>query len=132
MATSKLNPAKVVIDDCKIIEVSVAANMKPQENEAGSYELQVNYGAKPVKKENGSVFLDLSVEVASNGAPTYDIRLVTRTKFVFPEGTEDRWIEAYLREEGTVRAFDFARTYIKSITSFGVWDSLEIPNIALS
>lgn len=83
----KLNPLDVIIDDSKIIELSIIANMTPDENESGTYDLQANYDARPIRSSKGDNFLDLSVEIASNGAPTYDIKIVTRTMFVFPKET---------------------------------------------
>ena len=124
----KLNPLDVIIDDSKIIELSIIANMTPDENESGTYDLQANYYASSSKGDN---FLDLSVEIASNGAPTYDIKIVTRTMFVFPKETRDELIDAYLRTEGAVRALDFVRTYVRSATAAGVWGSFDLPGIPL-
>lgn len=127
----KLNPLDVIIDDSKIIELSIIANMTPDENESGTYDLQANYDARPIRSSKGDNFLDLSVEIASNEAPTYDIKIVTRTMFVFPKETRDELIDAYLRTEGAVRALDFVRAYVRSATAAGVWGSFDLPGIPL-
>ena len=129
---SKFNPTEVTIGASKIIELSVIANTTPEDSKDGKYNLQANYEAKPIILDNGNVFLDLNLTIESSGAPTYDVNIVTRTMFMFPDGVSDKTINSYLESEGTVRAFDFARTYIKTITAFGIWDGLELPGIPVS
>nr|DAZ74336.1 MAG TPA: Preprotein translocase subunit SecB [Caudoviricetes sp.] len=120
---------KVVVDESKIMALSIVANTNVEEREDGKYGLTTNFSASPTRADNGSVFLDLSVEVLSNGAPTYDVQIKTRTMFLFPEGSNEESENEYLRTIGASRAFDYARNYIKMVTVFGPWDDLSLPGI---
>lgn len=118
----------VVIDDSKILEFSMSANLGADLDDDGS-KVEVSYTSSPVKTDGNRVYLDLSVSVKSLDAPTYDVSMRTRTMFVFPEGVDGDARDEYLRASGTSRAFDFARVYIRTATSSGVYGPLDIPYI---
>lgn len=131
MADINFDITKVTLDASKIMEFSVIANEKVEENEDGKYSLTTNFNASPIRSDNGNVFLDLLIEINSNGAPTYDVRIRTRTGFFFPKESDENSQNEYLRTIGTQRAFDFARSYLQMIASFGVWGDFKLPGIPI-
>lgn len=127
MASRKQEIKDVLIDDSQILECSIVANSAPIKREDDQYDLTVNYYANISRIGEREAFLDLTIEVDSGDAPTYDVEIVTRTKFIFSDKVAEKEKDAYLRNEGVHRAFDFAKIYIKTITSLGVWDALVLP-----
>ena len=127
MASCKQELKDVLIDDSQILECSIVANLTPVRQEDDQYDLTVNYHANISHIGEREACLDLTIEVDGGDAPTYDVEIVTRTKFIFSDKATEKEKDAYLRNEGMYRAFDFAKTYIKTITSLGVWDALVLP-----
>lgn len=131
MAGIDFNVAEVSIDASKIMELSIVANEKVEAREDGKYSLTTNFNSAPVRSVDGGVFLDLLIEIGSDGAPTYNTKIRTRTGFVFPEGSGEEAQNEYLRTIGTARAFDFARSYLQMITSFGAWGEFKLPGLPI-
>ena len=131
MADMNFDVTKVTIDASKIMELTITANENVEERADGKYTLTTNYNASPIRSDDGDVFLDLLLEINSDGAPTYDVKIKTRTCFFFPKGSDEDSQNEYLRTIGTVRAFDYARSYLQMITSFGAWGEFKLPGIPI-
>lgn len=129
MADINFDIVKVTIDASKIMELSIVANEEVEERDDGKYSLTTNFNVSPARSDDGSVFLDLLIEINSDGAPTYNTKIRTRTGFYFPKGSDEDSQNEYLRTIGTARAFDFARSYLQMITSFGAWGEFKLPGI---
>ena len=132
MAEMNFDFEQVTIDESKIIELSIAANEDIQKQDDGKYSLTANYNIAPIRSSDSLVILELSVEISSNGAPTYDVKVKTRTGFSFPKGSDEDSQYEYLKTIGAARAFDFIRSYVKMVTSFGLWGTFDIPGLSVS
>lgn len=129
MASISLQPSDVAIDDSKILECSISANLEPAQSENDQYDLQVSVSSNILHVDDDEAFLDMAIAVERGDAPTYDIELVTRTRFFFRRETSEDEKNDYLRAEGATRAYDFAKIYIKTLTSFGIWDAFVLPDL---
>lgn len=131
MPRQTLDPNKVILNDSKIMELSYEANTNVEERADGKYSIEVNYSYKSIKTADGKSFIDFYIEYGDGGAPTYRLKMKTRTMFEFPENTDDEDKETYLQSLGAIRSYDLARAYIKSVTSFGAYGSMEVPGAQL-
>lgn len=129
MIDFKFDVTDVTVDESKIIDLSVNANMEYEESSKRQYSIVSNFNAAPIRTEDGKVFLDLKIDFDCKDAPSYNVSIKTRTGFTFPDGADVDSQDDYLRTIGLSRAFDYARSYIKLITSFGIWESMDLPGI---
>lgn len=128
-----IDPTKVVVEYSKIIELSIRSNMEALgEPDGKSYDLDASYSASTLHSDEGDVFLDFTLNIGNNNAPTYDTTIVTRTKFAFLQDVSTKAQDIYLFSIGLSRAMDYAKTYIKAITAFGMHGSFEIPGVPIS
>lgn len=123
----------VIMENCRVINAEIGSPMIDEQNRGNDFSASVKVQFTQIEiGEERKKGIRLSVSFDGNGTPYYKGNVEVRAKFSFPEGSESDFADEYLKTIGSSRAYDFARTFIESATSFGAYGCLELPPFDVS